>query len=232
MTAEEISRSYDASIIVRRWLGAWIDFIVLFSIFLVPGLISNDFYRRGLPLWTLLALAYFPAMETITGRTIGKYAAGTVVVDDEGNRPTIGKVLIRTVLRLIEVNPLLAGGIPAGLAVAFSKSHQRLGDMAAGTYVIKQQHLHMISAFTAQYPEDRMAPRRRAAWAVAAVYLGLCSVLVVPAPFAIVAGILGLQQTRKNPELRGRAGAVFGIIAGSLALSFLLWSFFMTGRPA
>ena len=48
---------------------------------------------------------------------------------------------MRTLLRLFEVNPLLLGGIPAAIAVLCSKNRQRLGDMLAGTYVIRTKDL-------------------------------------------------------------------------------------------
>jgi len=48
------------------------------------------------------------------------------------------------VTRLVEVNPLLLGGLPAGIAVAMSRRRQRLGDMLAGTYVVRRKDLAAI----------------------------------------------------------------------------------------
>jgi uncharacterized RDD family membrane protein YckC len=45
-------------------------------------------------------------------------------------------VLVRTLLRLLEANPLLFGGLPAGVAILLSGRNQRLGDLAAGTMVV------------------------------------------------------------------------------------------------
>jgi uncharacterized RDD family membrane protein YckC len=230
MTAEQVARTYDTSIVVRRWLGAYVDLFVVLAIFLIPDLISNDFYRKGLPVWFALAIAYFPVMETLTGRTLGKYLTGTIVVDAQGKVPSVGQAFIRTILRVVEVNPVLMGGIPAGIAAALSKTRQRLGDMAAGTYVIRQQHVSLISDYLVQVPLERLVPAPRASWAVAARYLGLLSPVILPAPAAIVCGIMGLRQIRRNPELRGRGSAIFGIVAGTMMLAFLLWAFFMTER--
>lgn len=63
------------------------------------------------------------------------------MVDRKGSISGVGKATIRTLTRILEVNPFLAGGIPAGLVAGFSKSHQRLGDMAAGTFVLKTSDL-------------------------------------------------------------------------------------------
>ena len=39
-------------------------------------------------------------------------------------------------MRLLEVNPLLFGGLPAGIAILTSERKQRIGDMLAGTVVV------------------------------------------------------------------------------------------------
>jgi uncharacterized RDD family membrane protein YckC len=65
-----------------------------------------------------------------------------VVVDETGTPPGLIKALVRTALRLIEVNPLLAGGLPAAGFVAWAGPfRQRLGDLAANTYVVSARRL-------------------------------------------------------------------------------------------
>ena len=60
-------------------------------------------------------------------------------------------------------------------------------------------------------------------WSVAAFYCGLCSILVLPAPFAIVTGVLGLREIARTPGMRGRWRAIFGIcVGGVIALLFLI----------
>jgi uncharacterized RDD family membrane protein YckC len=72
-------------------------------------------------------------MELAFGKTIGKFALFISVIDANGDEPSIIQVLGRTFLPLIEVNPLLMGGISAGLIECFSKHRQRVGDMVANT---------------------------------------------------------------------------------------------------
>ncbi len=57
-------------------------------------------------------------------------------------------------------------------------------------------------------------PVGRSGWAIAAGYLGLFSILVVPAPFAIIAGIIAIRNIRRNPDLHGIPRAIFGIVCG------------------
>lgn len=59
-------------------------------------------------------------------------------------------------------------------------------------------------------------PVGRSAWAIAAGYLGLISVLLVPAPLAVIAGILAVREIKKDPKKHGMGRAIFGIVMGSL----------------
>ena len=53
-------------------------------------------------------------------------------------------------------------------------------------------------------------------WAIASGYLGLISVLLLPAPFALLTGILAIREMKRNPKKHGMGRAIFGIIMGSL----------------
>lgn len=63
-----------------------------------------------------------------------------------------------------------------------------------------------------------LVPLGRSGWAILAGYLGLISVLVLPAPFAILCGVLAIKDIRKHPHKLGLVRAWFGIIAGSIGL--------------
>lgn len=142
-----IAQNYDGSIVFRRWLGAWIDFVILLSFLLVPDyVLGNETYRATLAVWVGLLLAYFPVTEVLLGRTVGKFVARTRVVNAQGRKPSFVQALVRSLFRLIEVNPLLVGGAPAGIAILVSKHRQRIGDMAAGTYVVLEKDARRIGA--------------------------------------------------------------------------------------
>lgn len=61
-----------------------------------------------------------------------------------------------------------------------------------------------------------LVPVGRSAWAIAAGYLALFSVLVVFAPFVLLCGIMALRAIKKNPGLGGKGRAWFGIVAGGV----------------
>ncbi|MGO8871965.1 MAG: hypothetical protein ACLQPH_11305 [Acidimicrobiales bacterium] len=51
---------------------------------------------------------------------------------------------------------------------------------------------------------------------IIAGYVGLCSVLLAPAPLALVLGICALAQLNHRPGAYGRGRAIFDIVMGAL----------------
>jgi hypothetical protein len=66
-----------------------------------------------------------------------------------------------------------------------------------------------------------LLPVGRSGWAIAAGYLGLFGVLVVPAPFALIAGILAIRDIKAHPEKHGMGRAIFGLVIGILGTGIL-----------
>ena len=67
-------------------------------------------------------------------------------------------------------------------------------------------------------------PIHQSGWAIAAGYLGLFSVLVVFAPFALLCGILALRDIKANPNRHGRGRAWFGIVMATAVLGLLAYA--------
>jgi len=129
-------------VLMRRWGGAWIDFIAVGVIaFAAMVALAQQPALISLVVALVLALAYFTVTEGVWGRSLGKLVTGTIVVDASGRPPGMPRALIRTLLRLIEVNPFLLGGVPAGICVWMTKDQQRIGDLLAGTYVVRTRAL-------------------------------------------------------------------------------------------
>ena len=88
----------------------------------------------------LAATAYYVISEmTMDGQSPGKRMAGLRVVRDDGTPITFLDSAIRNILRAVDMIPFFyTVGL---LAVFFSKRSKRLGDMAAGTVVVKERML-------------------------------------------------------------------------------------------
>lgn len=67
-----------------------------------------------------------------------------------------------------------------------------------------------------------IVPVGRSGFAIAAGYLALFSVLLLPAPLALLFGVLALADIAKHPEKSGKGRAWFGIVAGMLFTLLLL----------
>lgn len=142
MTIHALCASYRADIIVRRWAAAWLDFATLFVAVAAAAALRPETSEAVVGVFACgLGFMYFTAGEGMWGITVGEWLSGVRVVTDGGSRPGLRRAGIRTLLRLIEVNPVLLGGIPAGLIVDKTRHRQRIGDLLAGTYVVKYADL-------------------------------------------------------------------------------------------
>ena len=65
-------------------------------------------------------------------------------------------------------------------------------------------------------------PVGRSPYAIAAGYLGLFSVLLVPAPLALITGFLAIRDMKRNPTRHGMGRAIFGIVMGGFGTLALL----------
>ena len=63
-------------------------------------------------------------------------------------------------------------------------------------------------------------PVGRSGFAIAAGYLGLLSVLIIPAPLALVFGILAIRDIKKSANdehpKHGMGRAIFGLVMGAI----------------
>jgi hypothetical protein len=66
-----------------------------------------------------------------------------------------------------------------------------------------------------------LIPVDRSGLAIAAGYLGLFSVLCLPAPIAVWVGVLAIRDIKANPTKHGLGRAWFGIIMGVLGTAML-----------
>lgn len=85
---------------------------------------------------TLLVLSiYGMVTELVWGRTFGKALFRLRVVDAEGEPPAAWRIVVRNSLKVLELIHWAILLIPMGLMMMTGKQ-QRLGDLAAGTFVI------------------------------------------------------------------------------------------------
>jgi hypothetical protein len=68
-----------------------------------------------------------------------------------------------------------------------------------------------------------LPPLNTPALAIVVGYLGLISFLCIPAPFALLLGILALRQLQRGHNPYGWGRAIFGIVMGAIfSLAYLI----------
>lgn len=94
----------------------------------------------------LVLIGYKVVMETLTrGKTLGKLILGLKVVRDDGSSIRFRHALVRALLWLfVDFAPWFAAS-PGIVASLMNKQGKRIGDMVAGTVVIRERHQPMAS---------------------------------------------------------------------------------------
>ncbi|MCE9596117.1 MAG: RDD family protein [Planctomycetes bacterium] len=119
-----------------RFVAANLDHLIALLLGGAAAMLLKDGAQRYV-LGAVVYAAYYFLLEGLTGRTIGKFSQGLVVKRVDGGRAGWREAACRSLIRLVEVNPLLLGGLPAAITINHSEKHQRLGDMWARTVVIE-----------------------------------------------------------------------------------------------
>jgi uncharacterized RDD family membrane protein YckC len=142
----------DTDVIGRRVVATIIDALVIGVLVTIVGAVlglllgtrqgAMSFELQGFAAFfsfvVILALVfgYYAFLEGSRGQTVGKMLCGIKVVrEDTGEVPGFGKASVRTLARIIDG---LFSYLVAFVAAMMSEKHQRLGDMAAHTLVVRK----------------------------------------------------------------------------------------------
>jgi uncharacterized RDD family membrane protein YckC len=137
----------------KRIVAALIDMFILALIF---GITTLSFetrtveheswtittYRLNLTGWpfavyTFVVAAYYIGAEALLAATPGKALLDLRVASVDGRPLNARQAVVRNLLRIVDGLPFLyLAGI---IAIAASKRHQRVGDMVAGTVVVRAE---------------------------------------------------------------------------------------------
>ena len=171
-TPENVAFGYEVAGIGSRFLAALVDTFILLVVQLIVGLGSVllvYFVLRDLVgddnalgpwlvgLFGLIGFAllwgYYIFFEmTWNGQSPGKRWAGLRVIRTDGTPLTLTESLVRNLVRLIDFLPAYYG---VGVVTMFITSQsRRLGDLAAGTLVVRDRASVTLESLTAAPPAD------------------------------------------------------------------------------
>ncbi|TDH28764.1 RDD family protein [Segetibacter sp. 3557_3] len=144
ITSQNIEIEYELASLGDRILGYIIDWLIIFAYIILIVVVFRistglDFFGEQLWLPLLLGvpvLCYDLLSELFfNGQSAGKKAMGIKVISLTGERPTFGQYLIRWLFRLVDFT--ISSHLVGLIMVAATERKQRLGDMVAGTTLIK-----------------------------------------------------------------------------------------------
>jgi uncharacterized RDD family membrane protein YckC len=169
VTGEAVALELPAAGIALHALSGFLDVVVavlalMAGLFFTPLLTQGaDEAIAGAATTVLLVLVFVvlpTTMETLSrGRSIGKLATGLRTVRDDAGPIGFRHALTRALIGFVEIWLLFC--VPALVSGLVSSKGKRLGDHAAGTYVVRERvHLTL--------PPPPMMPPGLAAWAAGA----------------------------------------------------------------
>ncbi len=142
-TPEGISFTQHLAGPVTRFLAFSIDLAgitlisgMLSQVLLLAAIVSPDFALAARTVsYFVVSIGYSILLEwSWRGQTIGKRVLQIRVVDAEGFRLRPAQIVIRNLLRVVDLLPAFYA--VGGICCALSRKYQRLGDIAANTVVI------------------------------------------------------------------------------------------------
>jgi uncharacterized membrane protein SpoIIM required for sporulation/uncharacterized RDD family membrane protein YckC len=153
-TPEHVEVQLELAGLGSRMAAALLDSLLLFLTTVLLSILGNALIGpdgpRGLAggwaaalvvlLLFVLFFGYFAAFEALNGgRTPGKQSLGIRVVMDTGRPVTPAAAVVRNLVRLLDCYFPLLPFLPAVTLMFLHKSNKRLGDMAAGTIVVRDR---------------------------------------------------------------------------------------------
>lgn len=146
-TTQNVSIEQDKAGVGSRILAFMVDLMIIIVYSIGVGF-ALDFWGGFDNEWINI-IFYFPVffydlyMEILNnGKSLGKMVLGIQVVRLDGSAPTIGGYILRWIIRPIDI--LLSGAV-AIICIALTENGQRLGDLAAGTTVVRIKKTEKVS---------------------------------------------------------------------------------------
>ena len=146
-TAQNVGVDYEVASIGERILAQLIDYAVYFVwivmvAMMIPALsigksgVSQTWITTG-AMFLPIALCPLLCEYFLDGQTLGKIGLRIKVIKLDGSKASLSSYLLRWLLATIDIS--IFSGLVAIITIAVNGKGQRLGDLAAGTTVIKTQ---------------------------------------------------------------------------------------------
>jgi uncharacterized RDD family membrane protein YckC len=210
-TPENVSFEFELAGVSSRALSWLIDVIAMGAMLSFGVLVAS---AVGIVLGGIAVALYFVLAFSVqwgygalcewrfAGQTLGKRIVGIRTLQTSGTRITLMQAVVRNLVRIVDVLPALY--LTGGVSALLDRSGRRLGDLAAGTVVVRQRRSPRPSAVVA--PIERYN-----SFISDPAVIHACSRVTAPERDAMI----GLAIRRENLPLAVRY-SLFAKLAGHL----------------
>jgi len=139
-TTQNIDIDYEIGGLGERILARLIDFGVFIPLVFAGIFLATALSRIGIGIYFITILLLFTFYDLLcevffNGQSLGKRVMKIRVISIDGARPKFSQYLLRWLFRVVDFS--ITGGIAALITAAVSEKGQRIGDIVAGTALIK-----------------------------------------------------------------------------------------------
>jgi uncharacterized RDD family membrane protein YckC len=161
-TTQNIDIDYEIAGLGERIVGRIIDYAIFIAFyFIFIFLIIGKMPQTGLIICGIIMAVVFIFYDLLcetllNGQSVGKRVMKIRVISLDGNRPRFGQYLLRWLMRMVDFGITLNLG--ALLCALVTENGQRIGDLVAGTVMVKTQPRTKIDSLAFRPSDDGYEP--------------------------------------------------------------------------
>lgn len=166
-TTQNVALSFTPASVGDRILAHMIDWTIFIAWFLIFALVASGLGEAlfGSKIGTIVffifmllpVMLYDLLLEVfMNGQTLGKRAMDVRVLALDGTSPTMGAYVMRWIFRLVDTG--IFGSVVALVVSAVNGKGQRLGDVAAGTAVVKLKQTVSLTQLKQEKMQEDYVP--------------------------------------------------------------------------
>ena len=166
-TTQNVALSFTPASVGDRILAHFIDWVIFIAWFLIFALLYSgmgNFISTGkIGIVVFFVFMLLPVMlydllfeALMNGQTLGKRAMNVRVLALDGTPPTLGAYIMRWIFRLVDTG--IFGSMVALIVAAVNGKGQRLGDIAAGTAVVKLKQAVSLEQLRQEKIQENYVP--------------------------------------------------------------------------